>query len=93
MKAAINGRVLIIDGVEKAERNVLPLLNNLLENNEMQLDDGRHLVAPERYDQLLEVSRTWFTWKSRQGQGSGLDGIMWGSCGGVIYNSWATAHT
>ena len=55
MKAAINGRVLILDGVEKVERNVLPLLNNLLENNEMQLNDGRYLVAPERFDLLLEV--------------------------------------
>lgn len=26
------GRVLILEGIEKAERNVLPVLNNLLEN-------------------------------------------------------------
>ncbi|KAJ1353151.1 hypothetical protein KIN20_009719 [Parelaphostrongylus tenuis] len=32
VRAALNGRVLVIDGVEKAERNVLPNLNNLLEN-------------------------------------------------------------
>uniref|UniRef100_A0A0K0D6J8 AAA_5 domain-containing protein n=1 Tax=Angiostrongylus cantonensis TaxID=6313 RepID=A0A0K0D6J8_ANGCA len=32
VRAALNGRVLVIDGVEKAERNVLPILNNLLEN-------------------------------------------------------------
>jgi len=38
------------------ERNVLPLLNNLLENREMQLDDGRFLVAPSRFDRLLMVS-------------------------------------
>ncbi|KAH7728242.1 ATPase [Aphelenchoides avenae] len=31
VRAALNGRVLVIDGVEKAERNVLPILNNLLE--------------------------------------------------------------
>jgi hypothetical protein len=48
--------VLILDGVEKAERNVLPILNNLLENREMQLDDGRFLVAPEKYDKLLKVN-------------------------------------
>jgi ATP-dependent Clp protease ATP-binding subunit ClpA len=47
--------VLVIDGVEKAERNVLPILNNLLENREMQLDDGRFLMAPEKFDQLAEV--------------------------------------
>ncbi|GFY55984.1 von Willebrand factor A domain-containing protein 8 [Trichonephila inaurata madagascariensis] len=53
VKAAIEGRFLILDGVEKVERNVLPVLNNLLENREMQLEDGRFLVAPEKYDQLL----------------------------------------
>ncbi len=46
-----------MDGIEKAERNVLPLLNNLLENREMHLEDGRHLIAAERYDKLLKVSR------------------------------------
>ena len=49
-QAATEGRVLILEGIEKAERNVLPVLNNLLENREMQLEDGRFLVAPGRYD-------------------------------------------
>ena len=53
VRAALNGRVLILEGLEKAERNVLPLLNNLLENREMQLEDGRFLVAPKRYDNLV----------------------------------------
>ena len=30
----------ILDGIEKAERNVLPIINNLLENREMALDDA-----------------------------------------------------
>lgn len=38
VRAATNGRVLMIEGIEKAERNVLPVLNNLLENREMQLE-------------------------------------------------------
>jgi MoxR-like ATPase len=46
LRAATRGRVLILEGVEKAERNVLPLLNNLLENREMSLDDGTFLTAP-----------------------------------------------
>ncbi|XP_076766995.1 von Willebrand factor A domain-containing protein c12.2 [Xylocopa sonorina] len=54
VRAATNGRVLIIEGVEKAERNVLPVLNNLLENREMHLEDGRFLVPATRYDKLLE---------------------------------------
>ncbi|XP_046413785.1 von Willebrand factor A domain-containing protein 8 [Neodiprion fabricii] len=54
VRAAVNGRVLILEGVEKAERNVLPVLNNLLENREMHLEDGRFLVPASRYDKLLQ---------------------------------------
>uniref|UniRef100_A0A3Q2XE33 ATPase dynein-related AAA domain-containing protein n=1 Tax=Hippocampus comes TaxID=109280 RepID=A0A3Q2XE33_HIPCM len=54
VRAATQGRVLLLEGLEKAERNVLPVLNNLLENREMQLEDGRFLMAAERYDKLLE---------------------------------------
>ena len=53
VRAATQGRILVLEGIEKAERNVLPVLNNLLENREMQLDDGRFLVSSARYDQLL----------------------------------------
>lgn len=54
VRAALNGRILIIEGIEKAERNLLPILNNLLENREMNLDDGRFLVAPQRFDKLAQ---------------------------------------
>ncbi|KAJ7392629.1 von Willebrand factor A domain-containing protein 8 [Desmophyllum pertusum] len=54
VRAATRGRVLMLEGIEKAERNVLPVLNNLLENREMQLEDGRFLMAAERYDALLK---------------------------------------
>ena len=53
VRAALYGRLLILDGIEKAERNVLPILNNLLENREMALDDGRFLVSPQRFDSKL----------------------------------------
>lgn len=56
VRAAIEGRVLVLEGIEKAERNVLPVLNNLLENREMHLEDGRLLIPADRYDQLLQVS-------------------------------------
>ena len=36
VQAALHGHILILDGVEKAERNVLPVLNNLLENREVK---------------------------------------------------------
>ncbi|RHZ72552.1 hypothetical protein Glove_242g5 [Diversispora epigaea] len=56
VRAAIKGRILILDGIEKAERNVLPILNNLLENREMALEDGRFLVHPKRYDSLIKTN-------------------------------------
>ncbi|EIW79654.1 hypothetical protein CONPUDRAFT_137936 [Coniophora puteana RWD-64-598 SS2] len=52
--AVKKGRILILEGVEKAERGIMPVLNNLLENREMNLDDGTHIVHPRRYDELLE---------------------------------------
>eukprot|EP00049_Salpingoeca_infusionum_P004861 m.84891 g.84891 ORF g.84891 m.84891 type:complete len:1894 (-) comp12765_c0_seq4:107-5788(-) len=52
VRAALNGSTLVIEGIEKAERNLLPILNNLMENREMHLEDGRFLVAPQRYDAL-----------------------------------------
>ncbi|GLG92294.1 Uncharacterized protein GBIM_00022, partial [Gryllus bimaculatus] len=54
VRAAVEGRILILEGIEKAERNVLPVLNNLLENREMHLEDGRFLMPAKRYDQLLK---------------------------------------
>ena len=57
VSAALLGRVLVVEGVEKAERNVLPVLNNLLENREMQLEDGRFILSADRYDKLLKVCR------------------------------------
>ena len=34
---------------------MLPILNNLLENREMALEDGRFLVSSERYDLLTKA--------------------------------------
>jgi von Willebrand factor A domain-containing protein 8 len=50
VRAALEGRLLVLDGLEKAERNVLPTLNNLLENRELSLDDGSMLVSAEVFD-------------------------------------------
>jgi len=54
LRAALGGRVLILDGIERAERNVLPTLNNLLENREMTLDDGSSVLAAATYDRMLQ---------------------------------------
>ena len=53
VEAALHGRLLVIEGLEKAERNLLPIINNLLENREMALEDGGFLMHPDRYDSLL----------------------------------------
>jgi hypothetical protein len=39
VRAALHGRLLILDGLKSNERNVLPTLNNLLENKKCP-DDG-----------------------------------------------------
>ncbi|KAL1924595.1 uncharacterized protein VTP21DRAFT_4249 [Calcarisporiella thermophila] len=57
VRAAVHGRLLVLDGIEKAERNVLPLLNNLLENREMALEDGRFLMQANRFDKLQRGER------------------------------------
>lgn len=56
VKAATEGAVLIIEGIEKCERNVLPILNNLLENREMALEDGRFLINYKKFDSIDEES-------------------------------------
>lgn len=41
VRSALYGRILLLDGgLQTVDRNVLPTLNNLLENREMNLDDG-----------------------------------------------------
>ncbi|TFK81956.1 hypothetical protein K466DRAFT_501194 [Polyporus arcularius HHB13444] len=52
VRAVKHGRVLILEGIEKAERGIMPVLNNLLENREINLDDGTHIVHPHRYELL-----------------------------------------
>ena len=41
---------MVLEGIEKVERNVLPVLNNLLENREMHLEDGRLLIPAARLE-------------------------------------------
>ncbi|KAH6910612.1 AAA domain-containing protein [Coprinopsis sp. MPI-PUGE-AT-0042] len=52
VRAVKHGRLLILEGIEKAERGIMPVLNNLLENREMNLDEGTHIIHPLRYQQL-----------------------------------------
>lgn len=55
VNAALAGRLFVLDGMERAERNVLPVLNNLLENRTCPLDGGGSLISAQRYDSLLQT--------------------------------------
>ncbi|OCH94642.1 hypothetical protein OBBRIDRAFT_817121 [Obba rivulosa] len=57
VRAVKHGRILIIEGIEKAERGIMPVLNNLLENREMNLDDGTHIIHPHQWS-TLDASST-----------------------------------
>lgn len=54
MRAMKSGSLLLIDGVQRAERNVMPLLNNILENREANLADGTQLVPAARLASVKE---------------------------------------
>jgi hypothetical protein len=58
VRALLNGRFLVLDGLHRVEANVLPLLNSLLEAREMQLDDGRLITSHEQYSDLLKRGNT-----------------------------------
>ncbi|UZJ54566.1 hypothetical protein CBS101457_003886 [Exobasidium rhododendri] len=60
VRAMKTGGILILEGVERAERNVLPLLNNILENREQDLPDGTSLVPASRLHaaQMEEAVKT-----------------------------------
>lgn len=55
VRAAVHGSILVIKGIEQIERNIVPVLNNLLENREMHLQDGRNLISAQSYDKLQAV--------------------------------------
>lgn len=49
VRAMKHGHILVLDGIERAERGVMPVLNNILENREHNLPDGTQLVPAERF--------------------------------------------
>lgn len=38
LRAAVEGKVLILEGISKVESNLLPMINELLENRQMELE-------------------------------------------------------
>jgi MoxR-like ATPase len=57
VQAALGGHILILDGLHRAERNVMSALNSLLANRELCLEDGRTLICRELYLTLKEEGR------------------------------------
>lgn len=55
VQAALSGGVLFLEGIHRAERNVLPVLNNLLENREINLDDGTSIISQKRYSEIKSL--------------------------------------
>lgn len=53
VKAALAGRILLLDQLQFCEPNVMPLLNSLSEAREMMLDDGRLIISSVRFRQML----------------------------------------
>lgn len=68
--AAVHGDLLILDGMERASRNVLPTLNNLLEHRSMNLEDGRLLVPQHTYDLALQQQEQQQSATGRKGGGT-----------------------
>ncbi|WFD02167.1 hypothetical protein MOBT1_000848 [Malassezia obtusa] len=56
VRAMKHGHILILEGIERAERGVMPVLNNILENREHNLPDGTQLVPAERYEKRADAS-------------------------------------
>lgn len=56
VRAMKNGHILLLEGIERAERGVMPVLNNILENREHNLPDGTQLVPAERFSKRDESS-------------------------------------
>ncbi|PKI82422.1 hypothetical protein MVES1_003389 [Malassezia vespertilionis] len=54
VRAMKHGHILLLDGIERAERGVMPVLNNILENREQNLADGTQLVPAARAQQGKE---------------------------------------
>lgn len=54
VRAALQGHILILDGLHRAERNVLSSLSSLLARRELLLRDGRVLISSDHYLALKE---------------------------------------
>ena len=59
IKASLEGKMAVLDGVHRVHRGTLAVLQRLIHDREVQLYDGTRLLARDKYDLLLaEHGRT-----------------------------------
>lgn len=93
VRAATQGRVLILEGIEKAERNVLPVLNNLLENRWLCIECNIYCCGVESQCGSTSLSLLinesewrWIVGVSYVGSGSFIRTSMQGQ--GTLKENW-----
>jgi MoxR-like ATPase len=57
VRAALHGRALVLDEVDKAPLEVVSVLKGIIEDGEMLLADGRRLLSAERFDASPSLRR------------------------------------
>ena len=58
LKGAINGDVVILDGIHRLESDTLAVLHSLLTHREIDLADGRRLLRHDRFDSATRNSES-----------------------------------
>ncbi|KAJ8985337.1 hypothetical protein NQ317_008368 [Molorchus minor] len=52
VSAALEGRIAILDGIDRIHPSTLTVLHRLIQDRELQLHDGRRLISSDRYEFL-----------------------------------------
>ncbi|XP_026673539.1 von Willebrand factor A domain-containing protein 8 isoform X2 [Ceratina calcarata] len=52
--AALEGKLAILDGINRIDSSTLTILHRLVHDRELQLHDGKRLIRADRYDEIKE---------------------------------------
>jgi hypothetical protein len=55
VEAALEGRLAVLDGLHRAHKSSLAVLQRLVQDRELQLFDGTRLTSEEKYEDLKEA--------------------------------------
>ena len=55
LKGALNGEIVILDGIHRLESDTLAVLHSLVTHREIDLADGRRLLRHDRFDNIQAV--------------------------------------